>query len=181
MCCLLNNAIEIPFIIKYSDVQSIYVFCVCMVSYDKVGLSFRKCVLATEKMWQAGEPRCYKCHLQKIKTDRAHWSITDCLNVIDRFESPLNRFMADFKLSAFYWTKQPSALLHRAKSLLLASSLILVFHSSVFRFSCKRSTMRLMRRQTAVVPCVRTPELWKWSSCPSQYCGPSSPHPQFPV
>lgn len=49
---------------------------------------------------------------------------------------------------------------------------------------CKPYTclpMKFMRRQTEADPCGHTPELWRWSSCPSQYCGPSSQHHQFPV
>lgn len=41
--------------------------------------------------------------------------------------------------------------------------------------------MKFMRTLTEADPCARTPELWQWSSCPFQYCEPSSPHPQFPI
>lgn len=37
-----------------------------------------------------------------------------------------------------------------------------------------------MRKQTEEDPYAHTPALWWWSSCPSQYCGPSFQHPQFP-
>lgn len=42
-------------------------------------------------------------------------------------------------------------------------------------------SVKLMRKQTEADPCVHTPERSRLSSCPSQYCEPSSPHHRFPV